>query len=80
MTPLPRRIGWLLMALALAIGWGARGAGGTHYGPFPAAAVALILGSIGVMLVLTDRMVRGIYAQLDQAGSKPAPDEKIDEP
>lgn len=67
MSPLPRRIGWVLMALSLAIGWGARGAGLSHYGPFPAVAVALLVGGIGVMLVVTDMMVRGLYAELDKA-------------
>jgi hypothetical protein len=66
MTPVPRRIGWLLMALALLIGWGARGAGWTHYGPFPAAAAALLVGGIGILLVITDAMVRGLYAQIGQ--------------
>jgi hypothetical protein len=67
MTPVPRRIGWLLMAAALAIGWGAKGAGLTHYGPFPAVAVALLVGGIGVLLVVTDIMVRGLYAEVDKA-------------
>lgn len=69
MTPIPRRIGWVLMAFALAIGWGAKGVGMTHYGPLPAAAVALLVGGVGVLLVITDMMVRGIYAGLDQASS-----------
>ncbi|NJS15623.1 MAG: hypothetical protein HC788_14785 [Sphingopyxis sp.] len=67
MTPLPRRIGWLLMALALVIGWGARGVGFTHYGPFPAVVVALIVGGVGVMLVFTDMMVRGLYGEIGKA-------------
>jgi hypothetical protein len=66
-TPIPRRIGWLLMAAALAIGWGAKGAGLTHYGPFPAVVVALLVGGIGVMLVVTDMMVRGLYAEVAKA-------------
>jgi hypothetical protein len=72
MTPIPRRIGWLMMAAALAIGWGARGAGWTHYGPFPAVAVALLVGGIGVMLVFTDMMVRGLYAEIGKAKASEA--------
>jgi|GEM_PF-1199488 len=70
MNPIPRRIGWFLMALALAIGWGARGAGLTHYGPFPAAAVALLLGGVGVLLVFTDMMVRGLYGEIGKAAAR----------
>lgn len=71
MTPLPRRIGWALMATALLVGWGGRGAGISHYGPFPAAVVALLVGGIGVMLVVTDMMVRGLYAELGKAEAQP---------
>lgn len=70
MSPLPRRLGWCLMALALAVGWGARGIGWTHYGPFPAAVAALLVGGIGVMLVLTDQMVRALYKELGRAAAK----------
>jgi hypothetical protein len=66
----PRRIGWSFMALALAVAWGGRSMGATHYGPFPAVAVALLVGGIGVMLVVTDIMVRGIYAQVGAAAEK----------
>ena len=34
------------------------------------AAVALLLGMIGVMLVFTDLMVRGLYAQVDAAKAR----------
>ena len=37
-------------------------------GPFPVAAVALLIGMIGAMLVFTDLMVRGLYAQIGAAG------------
>lgn len=70
MTLVPRRIGWVLMALALLVGWGARGNGLTHYGPFPAAAVALLVGGIGVMLVVTDMMVRGLYGEIGKAAAR----------
>jgi hypothetical protein len=69
MSAWARRIGWLLMTLALAVGWGGRSAGVTHYGPFPAVAVALLVGGIGVMLVVTDMMVRGLYAQVGTAAA-----------
>lgn len=36
-------------------------------GPFPVAAVALLTGMIGVMLVFTDLMVRGLYTQIGAA-------------
>lgn len=73
MTAIPRRIGWLLMALALLVGWGGRSAGVTLYGPFPATVVALLIGGIGVMLVITDIMVRGLYAQVGDAAAKSEP-------
>lgn len=67
MTPIPRRVGWLFMAVSLGVAWGGRSLGVTHYGPFPAVAVALLVGGIGVMLVVTDIMVRGLYAQVGTA-------------
>jgi hypothetical protein len=69
MSPLPRRIGWLCMVLALGMAWAGRQAGVTHYGPFPAVVVALLVGGIGVMLVVTDIMVRGMYAQVAVAAA-----------
>ena len=70
MSAWPRRIGWLLMVLALAAAWGGRSMGVTHYGPFPAVVVALFVGGIGVMLVVTDIMVRGLYAQVGAAAAQ----------
>ena len=67
MNRIPLRIGWFLMALALAIGWGFKGAGLAYYGPFPAVVVALLVGGIGVMLVFTDMMVRGLYGEIGKA-------------
>jgi hypothetical protein len=72
LTPIPRRVGWLLMALAVLVGWGGRSMGVTHYGPFPAVAVMLLVGGIGVMLVVTDIMVRGMYAQVGAAAQSEA--------
>jgi NADH:ubiquinone oxidoreductase subunit 6 (subunit J) len=73
MNPLPRRIGWALMALALAIGWGAREFGVAYYGPFPAVAVALLVGGIGVMLVFADMMVRGLYGEIGRSAARSEP-------
>jgi hypothetical protein len=67
MNPIPRRIGWLLMALALGIAVAARQFGVTYYGPLPALVVVLLVGGIGVMLVFTDMMVRGLYVQVGAA-------------
>lgn len=72
MTPIPRRIGWLLMLAALGIAVAARAAGATHYGPFPALVIVLLVGGIGVMLVVTDMMVRGLYAQVGAAAGADA--------
>lgn len=72
LTPIPRRIGWLLMAACLGVAWAGRSAGVTHYGPFPAVAVALLVGGVGVMLVVTDIMVRGMYAQVGAAALEAA--------
>lgn len=69
MNPLPRRIGWFLMALALAIGWGGKAAGLAYYGPFPAVVAALLVGGIGVILVFTDMMVRGLYGEIGKANA-----------
>lgn len=66
-TSIPRRIGWLLMLVALAVAVAARAFGMTHYGPFPALVIVLLVGGIGVMLVFTDMMVRGLYAQVGAA-------------
>ncbi len=72
MTPIPRRIGWLLTLAALAVAVAARAAGATHYGPVPALVIVLLVGGIGVMLVFTDMMVRGLYAQVGAAAKSEA--------
>lgn len=72
LSPIPRRIGWLLMLAALGIAVAARQFGVSHYGPFPALVVVLLVGGIGVMLVFTDMMVRALYAQVGAAATSEA--------
>lgn len=67
MSRVPRLSGYVLMALAAALMLAMRRGGMTHVGPFPVEAAALLLGMIGVMLVFTDLMVRGLYAQVEAA-------------
>jgi hypothetical protein len=62
-----RLIGYALMAIAAALALAERRGAIDSIGPFPVAAVALLVGMIGVMLVFTDLMVRGLYAQVDAA-------------
>ncbi|MGB3320552.1 MAG: hypothetical protein WA978_14360 [Sphingopyxis granuli] len=65
MSRAPRLAGYALMAAAALLALAMRRAGLEAVGPFPAVAVALFAGMIGVMLVFTDLMVRGLYAQID---------------
>lgn len=67
MSRVPRLIGYALMAAAVLLAVLMRRGTIEAAGPFPVAAVALLIGMIGVMLVFTDLMVRGLYAQLDAA-------------
>jgi len=62
-----RFAGYALMALAVLLAVLMRRGMIASIGPFPVAAVALLLGMVGVMLVFTDLMVRGLYAQVDAA-------------
>lgn len=62
-----RLIGYALMAAAAVLAVMMKRGSVETVGPFPAAAVALLLGMVGVMLVFTDLMVRGLYAQVDAA-------------
>lgn len=69
-----RFIGYALLASAALVAvLTRRGAIGT-IGPFPVIAVVLLLGMVGAMLVITDLMVRGLYAQIGTA--KAAGEEK----
>jgi hypothetical protein len=63
MTRTPRLIGYALMALTLVAALGAKQGWFTGIGPVPAAAVAIILGALGVMLVVTHLMVSAMIGQ-----------------
>lgn len=67
MTRAGRFIGYGLMAVAALLAVAMRRGMVDAIGPFPVAAVALLVGMIGVMLVFTDLMVRGLYAQVEAA-------------
>ena len=70
MSRAPRLAGYALMAAAVLLALAMRRGLIESLGPFPVAAVALLIGMIGVMLVFTDLMVRGLYAQVDAAKAK----------
>jgi hypothetical protein len=67
MSRVPRLVGYFLMLLAVGLAVAQRRGLIDSVGPFPLAAVALLVGMIGVMLVFTDLMVRGLYAQVGAA-------------
>lgn len=73
MSRAPRLIGYALMAAAALLAVAMRKGDVVAVGPLPAVAVALFLGMIGVMLVFTDLMVRGLYAQIDAAKHRDGP-------
>ena len=75
MTRAPRFAGYALMAAAALLAVAMRRGVIDSFGPFPVAAVALLVGMIGVMIVFTDLMVRGLYAQVG-AAKDAAPDEE----
>ncbi|WP_152998830.1 hypothetical protein [Sphingopyxis sp. H115] len=70
MSRVPRFAGYVLMALAAVLAVLMRRSAIGDIGPFPVAAVALLVGMIGVMLVFTDLMVRGLYAQVGAAKAR----------
>lgn len=82
MSRAPRLIGYALMALAVLLAVLERRGTIDGVGPLPVVAAALLAGMIGVMLVFTDLMVRGLYAQVDAAknaqAGKPAAKETTD--
>lgn len=67
MSRVPRLIGYALIAAAALLALAMRRGMIDGIGPFPVTAVALLVGMIGVMLVFTDLMVRGLYAQVGAA-------------
>lgn len=67
MSRVPRLIGYGFMAAAALLAAVMKKEGVESIGPLPAVVVALFLGMVGVMLVFTDLMVRGLYAQVDAA-------------
>lgn len=73
MSRIPRFIGYGFMASAAVIAVVMKKQGVGVIGPFPAVAVALLAGMIGVMLIFTDLMVRGLYAQIDAAKAAAPP-------
>lgn len=75
MTRAGRFAGYALMAAAALLAVAARRGMIGDIGPFPVAAIALLVGMIGVMLVFTDLMVRGLYAQVDAAKRRDADEE-----
>lgn len=77
MSRAPRLAGYALMAAAVLLALAMRRGLIESLGPFPVAAVALLIGMIGVMLVFTDLMVRGLYAQVDAARNFAPDEEKI---
>src|SRR3546814_17288453 len=70
MSRIPRLAGYGFMAAAALLAAVMKKEGAQTVGPLPAVAVALVLGMVGVMLVLTDLMVRGRSAQVDAARSE----------
>ena len=70
MSRAPRFIGYAFMAAAAVLAAVMKKEGVDMVGPLPAVAVALFLGMVGVMLVFTDLMVRGLYAQVDAAKAR----------
>ena len=78
MTRIPRFIGYAFMAAAAVLAAVMKKEGVETVGPLPAVAVALFLGMVGVMLVFTDLMVRGLYAQVGAAKAAPPSDADAD--
>lgn len=64
MSRVPRFIGYAFIVVAALLAAVMKKHGVESVGPLPTVAVALFLGMIGVMLVFTDLMVRGLYAQI----------------
>lgn len=75
----PRVIGYALMAVTLGIALGGKQGWFAGIGPVPAVAVAIILGAVAVMLVVTDGVVRAMIgkgkalAEAEQRAADEAP-------
>ena len=67
MSRAPRLAGYVLLAGAALIAAVTRREAIATIGPFPVIAVVLLLAMVGAMLVFTDLMVRGLYAQIGAA-------------
>ena len=67
MTRAPRFAGYALMAAAALLAVAQRRGAIDSIGPVPEMVAALLIGMIGVMLVFTDLMGRGLYAQVGAA-------------
>ncbi len=65
MTRAGRFTGYAFMAAAALLAVATRRGAIETIGPFPAVAIVLFLAMVGIMLVLTDLMVRSLYAQID---------------
>ncbi len=70
MTRAPRFAGYALMAAAALLAVAQRRGAIDSIGPVPVMVAALLIGMIGVMLVFTDLMVRGLYAQVGAAKAR----------
>lgn len=67
MSRAPRLVGYAMMLCAAALAIAMRRGLIDMIGPLPVTAAALLIGMIGMMLVFTDMMVRGLYAQIGAA-------------
>ncbi len=75
MTRAPRFAGYALMVAAALLAVMMRRGVIDSVGPVPVTVAALLIGMIGAMLVFTDLMVRGLYAQVG-AAKDAAPDKE----
>lgn len=69
MSRAPRFIGYAMMLGAAALAVAMRRGLIDVIGPVPVLVAALLIGMIGVMLIFTDLMVRGLFAQVGAAKS-----------
>jgi hypothetical protein len=63
MTKAWRLAGYALMVVTVVIALGAKQGWMSDFGRVPAAAVAIMTGAFGIVLVFTDMMVRALYTQ-----------------